>query len=107
MTSITSFLHEARYIILFYILGDLVTTYIALTHGAYEVNPFLTSYGLTLILKLAFLCLLSLVYISLKRWPTSWNVCKHTIAGLGVLATLSNIAVIFSGYSLFQLTGVV
>ncbi|WP_321418066.1 DUF5658 family protein [uncultured Methanomethylovorans sp.] len=104
---ITSFLYEVRHIIFFYIIGDLITTQAALGSGAYEANPFLISFTTALVLKLVFLILLFLVYRSLQQRPVSWNICRHSIAGIGVIATVSNMLVILWGSSLFQFTGVV
>lgn len=105
MTS--SFLYEVRHIIFFYILGDLITTHGALRLGAYEANPFLISFTTAVILKLVFLVLLFLVYRSLQQRKVSWDICRHSIAGIGVIATVSNLLVILWGSSLFQLAGVV
>lgn len=103
---ITSFLYEVRHIIFFYIIGDLITTQGALRLGAYEANPFLISFTTAVVLKLVFLVLLFLVYRSLQQRKLSWNICRHSIAGIGVIATVSNLLVILWGSSLFQLVGV-
>ncbi len=104
---ISSFLHEIRHIIFFYIIGDLITTQGALRLGAYEANPFLISFTTAVVLKLVFLVLLFVVYRSLQQRKLSWDICRHSIAGIGVIATVSNLLVILWGSSLFQLAGVV
>lgn len=104
---ITSFLYEVRHVIFFYIIGDLITTQAALRLGAYEANPFLISFPIAVVLKLVFLFLLFLVYRSLQQRKLSWDICRHSIAGIGVIATVSNLLVILWGSSLFQLAGVV
>lgn len=104
---ISSFLYEVRHIIFFYIIGDLITTQAALRLGAYEANPFLISFPIAVVLKLVFLFLLFLVYRSLQQRKLSWDICRHSIAGIGVIATVSNLLVILWGSSLFQLAGVV
>lgn len=103
---ISSFLYEVRHIIFFYIIGDLITTQAALRLGAYEANPFLLSFTTAVVLKLVFLVLLFMVYKSLQQRPVSWNICRHSIAGIGVIATVSNLLVILWGSSIFQLAGV-
>ena len=103
---ISSFLYEVRHIIFFYIIGDLITTQRALRLGAYEANPFLISFTTAVVLKLVFLVLLFLVYRSLQQRKLSWDICRHSIAGIGVIATVSNLFVILWGSSLFQLAGV-
>ena len=103
---ISSFLYEVRHIIFFYIIGDLITTQRALRLGAYEANPFLISFTTAVVLKLVFLVLLFLVYRSLQQRKLSWDICRHSIAGIGVIATVSNLLVILWGSSLFQLAGV-
>jgi hypothetical protein len=104
---ISSFLYEVRHIIFFYIIGDLITTQAAISSGAYEANPFLISFTTVVVLKLVFLVLLFLVYRSLHQRKLSWDICRHSIAGIGVIATVSNMLVILWGSSLFQLAGVV
>lgn len=104
---ISSFLYEVRHIIFFYILGDLITTQGALRLGAYEANPLLISFPIAVILKLIFLVLLFVVYRSLQQRKLSWDICRHSIAGIGVIATVSNMLVILWGSSLFQLAEVV
>ncbi len=104
---ISSFLYEIRHIIFFYIIGDLITTYEAISLGGYEANPFLISFTIAVVLKLVFLVLLFVVYRSLQQRSVSWNICRHSIAGIGVIATVSNLLVILWGSSIFQLAGVV
>ncbi len=104
---ISSFLYEVRHIIFFYIIGDLITTQAALGSGAYEANPFLISFTTAVVLKLVFLVLLFVVYRSLQQRKLSWDICRHSVAGIGVIATVSNLLVILWGSSLFQLAGVV
>ncbi len=104
---ISSFLYEVRHIFFFYIIGDLITTQAALRPGAYEANPFLISFTTAVVLKLVFLILLFVVYKSLHQRKLSWDICRHSVAGIGVIATVSNLFVILWGSSLFQLAGVV
>ena len=79
MSKLVSFLHDIRYVLLFYIVGDLLTTYIGINGGyGFESNPFLTSLGLTYLLKLLFLCLLGILYIRKIERPILWNFTRHT-----------------------------
>ncbi len=104
MSKLLSFLHDIRYVLLFYIVGDLLTTYIGINGGhGFESNPFLPSFGLTFLLKLLFLCLLGILYIRTLERPILWDFTRHTIVLIGIFATVNNLIVIYYGYSPIQL----
>ena len=98
-------------IILFYVIGDLITTYYALPNGC-EGNPFLSPmlYGMgfyTLIIaKILFLIFLVAVYeICLKTNVYAWFFTKHCIISIGMFLTFSNTFVIVFGYDLITVFG--
>lgn len=97
-----SFVKDIRLVFLFFILGDIITTIYALQTGMfYEGNPVLfqifSTYGyLSLIpIKAAFLILLYKVYKSAER--PYWNITRHSVSCIGLLATVSNMAVVLHG----------
>lgn len=110
---LTSFLHETRYIILFYVFGDFLTTAYALQYG-FEENGFLSAimdrYGVMslLILKLLFLGIVYYNYRSLlssgsKLMENIWHASKTCIALVGIFLVLNNTLVICGSYSLIQM----
>ncbi|WP_319506999.1 DUF5658 family protein [uncultured Methanolobus sp.] len=97
-----SFLKDIKPLFLLFILGDTITTIYALQTGLfYEGNPVLSylfnSYGiLSLIpLKLGFLFLLYKVYNNADRFY--WNITRYAVSFIGLLATVSNTAVVLHG----------
>lgn len=108
--SFLHFLYEARFIILFYVIGDWMTTWYALPE-AYEGNPIpaliLEKYGIyhLLLLKVLFIFLLFFCSGTIKTSPRKWAFTKHMIEGTGVVLTVSNLMVILGGMSLFQAVG--
>ncbi|NPE28546.1 hypothetical protein HNV12_11360 [Methanococcoides sp. SA1] len=104
MSKLLSFLHDIRYVLLFYIVGDILTTYIGINGGyGFESNPLLTSFGLTYLLKLLFLCLLGILYIRTIEMPLLWDSTRHSVVLIGIFATANNLMVIYYGYSPIQL----
>ncbi|WP_367343746.1 hypothetical protein [Methanomethylovorans sp.] len=111
------FLMEIRYIILFYILGDFVTTMHALRYG-FEENGFLATvmaeYGVwsLLLLKILFIGLVYYNYLAIKaansKWMDFlWSISKKGITFIGIFLVINNLFVIFGSYSLLQLMGLV
>jgi hypothetical protein len=109
----SSFLHEARYIILFYVLGDFITTMHALQYG-FEENGFLSSvmdqYGIwsLLVLKLLFLGLVYYNYLALRSADSKvmhliWSASKKGIALVGFFLVVNNALVICGSHSLIQI----
>ena len=114
---ILHFLWDIRLVMIFYVLGDWITTVYAMEYG-YEGNFFLSRvismYGIhsILVLKLLFLVVLFWYYLSVVRlgskWAfTMWDASKDSIAVLGIFLTVSNLFVIYFGNSLFQMLGVI
>ena len=108
------FLVEVRYIIAFYIIGDILTTWFAITYGyGYEGNSLpstvISEYGFAglTILKLMVLIFLYLCYIMDKKSKMGWKFGKHSINIMGILLVASNMTVILFGHSLFNIVGVV
>lgn len=98
-------------IILFYVIGDLITTYYALQVG-HESNPFLAPmlYAMgfyTLIAaKALFLVVLITIYeIGLKHHVYAWFFTKHYVITIGMFLTFSNTFVIVFGYDLITVFG--
>ena len=111
-TNIFSFLKDAKYIILFYVLGDFLTTAQALNYG-FEKNKFLAavfqSYGVEslLILKVFFLAIVYWNYRILKesgsRWTKFlWILSRKSIAVVGLFLVVNNLMVIFIECSMLQ-----
>ncbi|WP_321416625.1 DUF5658 family protein [uncultured Methanomethylovorans sp.] len=112
-----SFIIEIRYILLFYILGDFITTLHALRYG-FEENGFLASimaeHGIwsLLLLKILFIGLVYYNYLAIKaansrRMDLLWSISKKGIGFAGIFLVINNLFVIFGSYSLLQLMGLV
>lgn len=114
MINFKELFYELKYVLLFYVLLDFISTYIAIEYGfAYEGNPILysliESYTIFVILflKILFLFLISIVYLRLKKeWhinvlgievPKIWHYTKHSVAFFGFVLFLNNTFVIFQG----------
>lgn len=111
---IFKFLVEVRYIIAFYIIGDILTTWFAITYGyGYEGNSIpstvISEYGFAglTILKLLVLIFLYLCYIMDKKSKMGWKFGKHSVNVMGILLVASNITVILFGHSFFSMLGAV
>ncbi len=114
---IPPFLMEIKYILLFYILGDFITTIHALRYG-FEENGLLATimaeYGVwsLLLLKILFIGLVYYNYLAIKaansRWmDLLWSMSKKGITFAGIFLVINNLFVIFGSYSLLQLMGLV
>lgn len=108
------FLVEVRYIIAFYIIGDVLTTWFAITNGyGFEGNSLpstiISEYGFVglTMLKLLVLLFLYICYIMDKKSKTGWKFGKHTVNIMGIVLVASNLAVIIFGQSIFGIAGVV
>lgn len=111
---IFKFLVEVRYIIAFYIFGDILTTWFAITYGyGYEGNSLpsavISEYGFTglTLLKLLVLIFLYFCYIMDKKSKLGWELGKHTVNLMGIILVASNLAVILFGFSFFSIVGAV
>ena len=110
--SFISYLYEVRFIILFYVIGDWASTVYALPFGAeYNSVPamILANYGIyhLLLIKIGFILLLFYIAPMIQVSRFRWNVTKHIIESIGILVTINNLLVIFSGNSLIQALGLV
>ncbi|WP_406656742.1 DUF5658 family protein [Methanolobus sp. ZRKC2] len=94
-----SFLEDIKPVLLLYVVGDTLTTLYALQTGMfYEGNPVLSRifsmYGYTALipLKIGFMFVLYHVYRNAGRYY--WNITRYAVTGIGLLATVSNMAVV-------------
>ncbi len=105
------FLWEIRYVVLFYIIGDCVTTVFALPYG-YEGNIFLmqtmSEYGILglFLLKILFLAVLLFNYCVLANFenklsPVLWDGLKRSVGVFGILLVINNLSVIYFQWALF------
>jgi len=107
-----SFIRDMLPVFLFLIIADTITTIIALPAG-YETNPVLSwgmaNYGFSFLigLKLVSIPGFYLCYLALKNHRTAWDFSRFGVAGLGVVASVSNMCVYFCGVSIPQYFGVV
>lgn len=110
---ISDFIWDVKYIIVFYVLGDFLTTAHALKYG-FEKNAFLAlvidNYGVwsMFILKVLFLAIVYWNYSLLKesgsRWTDlMWTMSRKLIVFVGLFLVLNNLMVIFMECSLLQL----
>lgn len=110
--SFRTYLHDIRFIILFYVIGDWVSTLYALPFGA-EYNPvpamILENYGIyhLLLIKVVFILLLFYVAPIIKSSHGRWELTKHIIESVGVLVTINNLMVVWYGSSLIESLGLV
>lgn len=93
-------------ITLFYVIGDLITTYYALPFG-YEANPLLApmlyniGFQTLIVAKILFAILLVIIYETcLKSNIYAWFFTKYYIISIGMFLTFSNTFVIVFGYDL-------
>ncbi|MEZ5334454.1 MAG: hypothetical protein R2741_04035 [Methanolobus sp.] len=112
ITRLSEFLRDIKYIIVFYVLGDFLTTAKALNYG-FEENDFLAAvmqdYGVgsLLILKILFLIIVYWNYIMLKEAGSKWTdllwvTARESIAIVGLFLVVNNLMVIFMECSLLQ-----
>jgi hypothetical protein len=96
---VVSFLKQIWPVLAFYVLGDLLTTIIAMEMGAPELNPFLAGgmalygYPFLILYKLAVLAVLVLVYRSCRS-SSWWKVSRYSLGVLGLVLCWNNVAVI-------------
>ncbi|AKB19489.1 MULTISPECIES: DUF5658 family protein [unclassified Methanosarcina] len=111
-SSFRSYLYEIRFIILFYVIGDWVSTFYALPFGT-EYNPIpamiLENYGIyhLLLIKIVFVLLLFYVAPLIKTSKERWALTKHIIESVGILVTINNLMVVWYGVSLVETVGLV
>jgi hypothetical protein len=114
---ISEFLHDARYIILLYIIGDFMTTFHALSNGyGFEENGLLSGImadnGIWSLLLIKTLILL-MIYWNYRSIRTSmhsyakklWDFSRTGISLFGLILVINNLIVIFVRLSLFEYLG--
>lgn len=101
------------FILIFYVLGDTITTYYGLKLGHVEYNPFMNPiisvFGIEVIIFLKILFFIVLVrvtqhFIKINQ-KFAANCLNGTILIMGIFLTTSNTLVIFTGLNLFQHLG--
>lgn len=105
-------MYDIRFIILFYVVGDWVSTVYALPFGVeYNTLPamILERYGIYSLLLPKIAIILVLFYIApmMKLVKYTWPTLKHIIEFIGIIVTVNNLMVILMGYSLVQAIGMV
>lgn len=111
--NVPDFLRDVKYIIVFYVLGDSLTTAHALNYG-FEENAFLAAviqnYGIgsLLLLKMLFLAIVYWNYRMLSesgsRWTDLlWVVSRKGITIVGLFLVVNNLMVILMECSLLQI----
>lgn len=111
-----NFLYDIRYILLFYVLGDFITTAQALSIGI-EENGFLAliiaEFGVWAFfaLKLAFVLVVYWFYKDLMSSSDSqmsemWPMVKGVITFVGVFLVVNNLMVIWGNFGILQLLGI-
>lgn len=104
---LASFLFDVRYVILFYVLGDWLTTMYALEYG-FEANLLpalvIAKYGIfhVLLLKFIFMVLLFRSYRVIRIFPWLWDFTRKTVAGIGLVVSVENFMVILLGSRFFH-----
>ncbi len=117
LQELTEFIYEAKYILLFYVIGDIITTFHALKYG-FEENVFLAAmmehFGMwsLLILKMIFVIIAYWNYHQIRIWDDSrahllWDVTKYLIVSVGIVLVVNNTMVICGFCSLLQLLGLI
>jgi len=102
------FLKDIKFVLLFYVIGDLLTTIYAIETGlAYEGNPIVSTfasihglYSIVLFKVFFMLALLGsyayIIHFSAGEKHTqtfAWDVLRHTLAIMGALIILNNLLV--------------
>ena len=103
------FFFDLSLIFLFYVLGDTVTTWIALNLGHIEMNVYMEpilklDYGILIIFGFKIIYFLFLVNVVIKNYHFKIMRCvTFLILCFGIFLTISNSLVIITGYNIFQL----
>ncbi len=117
LEELVEFLYEAKYILLFYVMGDFITTYHALEYG-FEENVFLAAmmdqFGIWsfMILKAVFVLVAYWNFHQIREWNDSrarllWNFSKCLIVCVGIVLVVNNTMVICGSCGLLQLIGLI
>lgn len=101
------------FMFLFYVVGDTTTTYYAIQSGGYEsstVPAWILNFenGIYLLFIVKLLFILWAWYCRTKlitNYNFAWNIIKITVIGYGIITTISNTCLIFTGQNVFQRVG--
>lgn len=102
-------------IFIFYVIGDVVSTYYALPNG-YETSIVVitilnTKYSFLLLItfKILFLVYLRYVgeYLINNNYENVWKILANSIVLFGIILTINNTCVIYTGLNLFQHIGII
>lgn len=117
MKEFNDFLYDIRYILVFYVLGDFITTIQALNYGVEEngfVALIMAEFGMWAFfgLKLAFVLIVYCIYkasfsSSIQQKNDLWPVMKNMVTFIGIFLVINNLLVIWGSFSLLQLIGIV
>jgi len=109
------FLYDIRYILVFYVLGDFITTAKALNYGV-EANGFMAlvmaEFGVWALfaLKIAFVFVVYWFYKDLmsssSHMSEMWPMVKVVITFVGVFLVVNNLMVIWGKFGILQLLGI-
>ncbi|MEL4306306.1 hypothetical protein [Methanococcoides sp. LMO-2] len=116
LRAFNSFLYDIRYILLFYVLGDFITTAQALSVGV-EENGFLAlliaEFGVWafFVLKIAFIFVVYWFYKDIMSSSDSkvsemWPMVRGIITFVGVFLVVNNLMVIWGNFGIMQLLGI-
>ena len=101
--------YEMKWIILFFIIGDTITTYFMITLGyGQEGNPFvanlLNKYGFISLIALKFYCLLFIyfTYPIIDANKNLWKFTKNFVTFIGIFACTNNISLIYLRKSIIE-----
>jgi hypothetical protein len=114
--NLSEFLYEIRYVLLFYIIGDIITTMLPISSGlAQETNPFLAfiieNFGVVGLVGIKVLYILVLLMIR-EIWvrapciewePRNWCISLNIISTMGIFLVINNLMVYTHGYTMIQM----
>ncbi|WP_406657242.1 DUF5658 family protein [Methanolobus sp. ZRKC2] len=97
------FFHDTRYILIFYVIGDILTTIFAIETGrGYEANFIISrlleehGYYIIVLLKIffIFICFADYLFLKNQGYLSTWNITRHSISIMGILVVINNLLVI-------------
>ena len=105
--------HTLFLILVFYVFGDIITTYYGIQLGHVEYNPFMNPlisvWGMKIIVLIKILFFIALIYINKYLASINQIIAAKCLNGIilvmGIFLTMSNTLVIFTGYNIFQHIG--
>ena len=101
------------FVLIFYVLGDTITTHYGLQQGHVEYNPFMNPiisiFGIEAIIFLKILFFIGLIKVTQHFISINQKIAANCLNGIilimGIFLTASNTLVIFTGLNLFQHIG--